>query len=135
MVRKSELKVFFPWERRKGVFGILGRARVRLIVGAVALVVLIVWIRAREEKAAAVRATRATMDGAYRSVTAYRADNAGQCPKDFGEVVTRGYAREVPVDAWGRALRLTCPGRRDVQSFEIASDGPDGIPGGLDRVE
>jgi general secretion pathway protein G len=135
MVRRSELKVFFPWERRKGVFGILGRARVRLVVGAIALVALIVWIRAREEKAAAVRATRATMDGVYRSVTAYRADNAGQCPKELAELVTKGYAREVPVDAWGRPLRLTCPGRRDAQSFEISSDGPDGIPGGLDRVE
>jgi general secretion pathway protein G len=135
MVRRNELKVFFPWERRKGVFGILGRARVRLVAAAVVVVLLIVWIRAREEKAAAVRATRATMDGAYRSVTAYRADNAGACPKDFAELVTKAYAREVPVDAWGRPLRLTCPGRRDPLSFEISSDGPDGVPGGLDRVE
>ncbi len=135
MVRRSELKVFFPWERRRGVFGVLGRARVRLVVAAVLAVLLIVWIRAREEKAAGVRATRATIDGAYRSVSAYRADHGGACPHELAELVTGGYARDVPVDAWGRSLRLTCPGRRDPQGFEISSDGPDGIPGGLDRVE
>ena len=135
MVRRGELKVFFPWERRKGVFGVLGRARVRLVVAAALAVLLVVWIHAREEKAAAVRATRATLDGAYRSVAAFRADTSGACPKELADLVTRGYAREVPIDAWGRPLRLTCPGRRDPQSFEISSDGPDGVPGGLDRVE
>ncbi|HEY8074760.1 MAG TPA: type II secretion system protein GspG [Labilithrix sp.] len=135
MARRNELKVFFPWERRKGLFGLLGRARVKIVALAIGAVVLVVWIHAREEKAAAVRATRATMDGAYRAVESYRADNAGQCPRELGDLVVRGYAREVPVDAWGRPLRLVCPGRRDAQSFEISSDGPDGIPGGLDRVE
>jgi general secretion pathway protein G len=134
MVRR-ESRVFFPWERRRGLFGALGRARVRLVAGAVVVVVLVVWIRAREERAAGVRATRATIDGALRAVSAYRADHQGACPKDLGELVAGGYAREVPIDAWGRPLRLTCPGRRDAKSFEISSDGPDGEPGGLDRVE
>jgi general secretion pathway protein G len=129
------LKVFFPWERRKGLFGVLGRARVRLIAAAIVVLLGIFWIRGREEKAAGVRATRAAMDGAYRAVSAYRADHASACPKDLGDLVAAGYARDVPIDAWGRPLRLTCPGRRDPQAFEISSDGPDGIPGGLDRVE
>lgn len=128
-------RVFFPWERRKGLFGILGRARVRLVLGAVALLAFILWIRGREEHAAGVRATRATITSAHQLVAAYRADHGGSCPKELGELVTGGYAREVPVDAWGRPLRLTCPGRRDPQGFEISSDGPDGDPGGLDRVE
>jgi general secretion pathway protein G len=135
MARRGELRVFFPWERRKGLFGVLSRARVRLVVAVIGAVLLVVWIHAREEKAAAVRATRATMDGVYRAVASFRADNGGACPRELGELVSRGYAREVPVDAWGRPLRLTCPGRRDPQGFEISSDGPDGLPGGLDRVE
>lgn len=135
MARRSELKVFFPWERRRGLFGVLGRARVRLVLGAAAIVAVIVWIHGREERAAGVRATRATIDGAYRSVGAYRADHSGACPKELSELVTAGYTRDLPIDAWGRALRLTCPGRRDPQGFEISSDGPDGVPGGLDRVE
>lgn len=128
-------RVFFPWERRRGVFGLLGRARVRLVVAGALALALIFWIRAREERAAGVRATRATLTTAYDAVTAYRADHGTACPKELGELVPGGYAAEVPIDAWGRPLRLTCPGRRDPRGFDLASDGPDGIPFGLDRVE
>jgi general secretion pathway protein G len=51
------------------------------------------------------------------------------------QLVSEGYLAEVPLDAWGRVLRLTCPGRKDPQAFDVSSDGPDGEPGGLDRVE
>jgi general secretion pathway protein G len=135
MKRRGESRVFFPWERRRGLFGVLGRARVRLVAAAVILIALVVWIRGREEHAAGVRATRASISTMFRAVMSYRADHGGACPKELAELVTGGYARDVPVDAWGRPLRLTCPGRRDPRSFEITSDGPDGIPGGLDRVE
>ena len=57
MARARVSKVFFPWERRRGVFGVLGRARVRLVAAAVVGLVLVIWIRAREERAAGVRAT------------------------------------------------------------------------------
>ncbi|HEX7603074.1 MAG TPA: type II secretion system protein GspG [Polyangiaceae bacterium] len=46
-----------------------------------------------------------------------------------------GILRDVPVDAWGHPLRITCPGRLDPKGFDVSSDGPDGLPGGLDRVE
>ncbi len=133
--RPRESKVFFPWERRRGLFGVLGRARVRLVAAVVVALVVIVWIRAREERAAGVRSTRATITTAGDSVSAYRADHGGACPKEWSDLVTGGYAREVPSDAWGRPLRLTCPGRRDPKGFDLASDGPDGIAYGLDRVE
>jgi general secretion pathway protein G len=128
-------KVFFPWERRRGLFGVIGRARTRIVVGTAALVIAILWIHGREERAAGIRATRASITTMYRAVAAYRADHSGTCPKELGELVVGGYSRDVPLDAWGRALRLTCPGRRDPLGFEISSDGPDGIAGGLDRVE
>lgn len=127
--------MFFPWERRRGLFGVLGRARVRIVVGVVTLLVVVVWIRGREERAASIRATRASITTMYRAISAYRADHSGSCPKELGELVASGYSRDIPVDAWGRPLRLTCPGRRDPQGFDISSDGPDGIAGGLDRVE
>lgn len=135
MARRGEYKVFFPWERRRGALGALGRARVKLVLLVILALVLIVWVRGREERAAGVRATRARITTAQRAVAAYRADHAGACPRELGELVSGGYARDVPVDAWGRPLRLTCPGRRDPQGFEVTSDGPDGVPGGLDRVE
>jgi len=135
MARTSESKVFFPWERRRGALGVLGRARVKLVLAGIVALLLVVWIRDREERAAGVRATRARITTAQRAVAAFRADHAGTCPRELGELVASGYARDVPVDAWGRPLRLTCPGRRDPSGFEVTSDGPDGVPGGLDRME
>jgi len=132
---RTEPRVFFPWERKRGFLGALARARVRQVLVVVAVVAFIVVLRRREESAAAVRATRATITSAGRAVTAYRADHAGQCPKSLADVVAAGYARDVPVDAWGRQLRFVCPGRRDPLGFDLSSDGPDGIAGGLDRVE
>lgn len=133
--RRRQSRVFFPWERRRGLFGALGRARVRLVAVAVCLLALVIWIRAREEKAAGVRATRAAIDNGYRAIWAFRADHGGGCPKEMGELLSGGYVRDLPIDAWGRSLRLTCPGRKDPKGFELSSDGPDGVPGGLDRVE
>jgi general secretion pathway protein G len=133
--RSRVSKVFFPWERRRGLFGVLGRARVRLVAAVVIGLVVVVSIRAREERAAGVRSTRATITQAQLAVAAFRADHAGGCPKELNELVVGGYARDVPIDAWGRPLRLTCPGRRDPHGFDLVSDGPDGVPYGLDRVE
>ncbi len=132
---RSEPRVFFPWERKRGFLGALARARVRQVLVVLAIVAVIVLLRRREEHAAAVRATRATITTAGRAVEMYRADHAGQCPKTLADVVAAGYSREMPLDAWGRPLRLLCPGRRDTLGFDLTSDGPDGIAGGLDRVE
>jgi general secretion pathway protein G len=38
-------------------------------------------------------------------------------------------------DAWGRPFRLVCPSRREGVAYDLSSDGPDGEPGGLDRIE
>src|SRR5258708_37315771 len=97
---RSEPRVFFPWERKRGFLGALARARVRQVLVVLAVVALVVLLRRREENAAAIRATRATITTAGRAVTAYRADHTGQCPKSFMDVVAGRYARELPVDAW-----------------------------------
>jgi general secretion pathway protein G len=128
-------RVFFPWERRRGAIGVLGRARTRLVVAALLVIAFVVIVRRREEKLASIRATRATIDLADRSIGSFRADHGGACPRELGELVAGGYARDVPLDAWGRPLRLACPGLRDPRGFDVYSDGPDGLPGGLDRIE
>ena len=135
MARKRQSRVFFPWERKRGLLGFVGRARARLVLGVLVVVTLIVVVRRREEHLAAVRATRAAITTTITAVAAYRADHAGRCPERLGELVAGGYARDVPVDAWGHTLRVDCPGRRDPAGFDVTSDGPDGEPGGLDRVE
>jgi general secretion pathway protein G len=136
MARRARVPgVFFPWERRRGFFGAIGRARARLLVGGLLLLSLLWFVHRREENAAAVRATRATLTTAWQAVARYRADHSGGCPKTTGELLAGGYVRELPVDAWGRPLRLVCPGRKDPLGFDLSSDGPDGLPGSIDRLE
>jgi len=134
-VARAQTRVFFPWERKRGVLGLVGRARARLVLWTLLGVALVVVVQTRERREADLRATRASIGVAERAVAAYRADHGGACPKELRELVGGGYARDVPEDAWGRPLRLSCPGRRDPAGFDLESDGPDGLPGGLDRVQ
>ena len=135
MSRTRSSKVFFPWEQRRGLLGIASRARLRLLVLIALVLLFVVWIRSREEHAAGVRSTRATITTASNAVLDYRADHAGKCPQNTEDLVRGGYLHDEPLDAWGHSLRLTCPGRRDAAGFDLESDGPDGISGGLDRVD
>ena len=128
-------RVFFPWEKPKGLLGALGRARTRQVLVGAAILTVAVLVYRREERAAAVRATRASLTTTARALYTYRADHAGACPKEIAQLRELGYVHETPTDAWGRPLRLTCPGRKDPVGFDLSSDGPDGVPGGLDRVE
>jgi general secretion pathway protein G len=133
--KRTEPRVFFPWEKRRGVRALVGRGRVRqVLVGAVVLAALVLLYR-RERHTADVRATRAEIGTASDAVALWRADHDRRCPGSLADLVSGGYLHEVPRDAWGHPLRVTCPGRRDTLGFDVTSDGPDGEPGGLDRVE
>jgi len=133
--KRIQRSVFFPWERRAGLLGALRRARTRAVLWVVLALLVVVLVRRREEHQAAVRATRATIGDARHALVAWRADHEGACPRDLAEVGHGGYMHNTPIDAWGRPLRVQCPGRKDPKGFEVWSDGPDGVPGGLDRVE
>lgn len=126
--------VFLPWDRRP--IWLLGRRglplRVLLVVGL--LLALVSWLRGREEHKAAVRATRASITTAHRATAMFRADHQGQCPRGAEDLAAAGYLRDVPLDAWGRPLRIVCSGLGDGVDVSISSDGPDGEPEGLDRV-
>ena len=133
--KRARKGVFFPWEKRAGVLGDIGRTRLRWVLLALTVLGFLLFVRHREEHAAAVRSTRATITTAGQAMSVYRASHAGACPKELGALVADGILRDVPVDAWGHPLRITCPGRLDPRGFDISSDGPDGLPGGLDRVD
>jgi general secretion pathway protein G len=133
--RSAEPLVFFPWEKRRGFMGAFGRRRLRVFLGVVACAAVVVTIYENGERAASVRATRAAITTVGRAIDAYRADHAGACPRRLADLAGLGYMRGDPVDAWGRPLRLVCPGRRDPLGYDLSSDGPDGLPGGLDEVE
>jgi general secretion pathway protein G len=131
----TERRIFFPWESRGGLWRRLRLGRVRPLVLAALLVAFLVTVAVRERSRAGVRQTRATLLDVRAALDSYMADHDGGCPENLGGVVGYGSFGTPPADAWGRPLRLVCPGRREGQRYELSSDGPDGKPGGLDRIE
>jgi len=99
------------------------------------MIALLLVLGARERRLVGIRSTRATIGLVASAVEAYRADHDRQCPPTLEALKVRSYLAVDPTDAWGRPLRLVCPGRRDPQGYELMSDGPDREMGGLDRVE
>jgi general secretion pathway protein G len=133
--RPREQTIFFPWERGGGIFRKSGLARARPFAAGILMMLLLLLLGARERKKTGVRATRATLGVVHVAVAGYRADHERRCPPTLEQLKKEGYLAIDPVDAWGHALRLTCPGRKDPEGYDLMSDGPDGEMGGLDRVE
>jgi general secretion pathway protein G len=133
--RPREQTIFFPWERGGGFFRKSGFTRARPFAAAIAMMLLLLLLGARERRKTGIRATRATLGVVHAAVATYRADHERRCPASLAALKKEGYLAIDPVDAWGHPLRLTCPGRKDPEGYDLMSDGPDGEMGGLDRVE
>ena len=132
--RPREQTIFFPWERRGGMVR-LHWVRAKPLLAGLGMIVLLLWLGARERTRTGIRSTRATLQVVHQGVTAYRADHEGKCPPSLDELSRAGYLPLDPVDAWGRPLQLTCPGRRDPEGFDLVSLGPSGDRKELDRIE
>ena len=133
--RGTEQRIFFPWENRDGLLRRFRTGRVRPFLIALSVVGFVLLVGVRERRRAGVRQTRATLLDARVAVDSYMAGHDGGCPETLAEVATatgfeRGFA-----DAWGRPLRFTCPSHREGLAYDLTSDGPDGKPGGLDRIQ
>jgi general secretion pathway protein G len=133
--KRDEPRVFFPWERRRGVRSLFMRARGRQALLVVCVMGGFWLLSSLERRATRERATRAEITNTMNAVSAWRADHERGCPGSLSDLVAGGYLSELPRDAWGRLLRVSCPGRKDVRGFDVSSDGADGEPRGLDRVE
>ena len=70
--RTESRRVFFPWERKTGALGVLGRARVGLVLAVVGALAFIALVRGREERLASIRATRASIGVASRAVSSWQ---------------------------------------------------------------
>ena|SRR5690242_13277450 len=127
--------IYLPWERRGGFTRRLGLARIRPFLVVLVAVSVVVLVGVRERQRTGERSTRAALLVVRRALDAYRADHDGKCPKQLEELESGHYLKELPDDAWGRPLRLACPSRREGVAYDLSSDGPDGEPGGLDRIE
>src|SRR3954468_9950802 len=132
--RPREQTIFFPWERGGGFFRRRG-SRVGPVAAARGMIVLLLVLGARERRLVGIRSTRATIGLVASAVDAYRADHERRGPATLDALKVESYLAADPKDAWGRPIRLVCPGRRDPQGYELMSDGPDREMGGLDRVE
>jgi general secretion pathway protein G len=113
----------------------LGISQARPVAAAVAMILLLLLLGARERRLVGIRSTRATLALVHAGVDAYRADHERKCPPSLEVLKGSGYLAIDPVDAWGSTFRLVCPGRKDPAGYELMSDGPDREMGGLDRVE
>lgn len=133
--RPRETTIWFPWERGKSFFGRRGVARAKPFAAAIAMMLVLVLLGARERRRTGIRSTRATLGIVAAAVDAYRADHEKKCPERIDLLKQEGYLAIDPKDAWGRPLRLVCPGRKNPDGYDLMSDGPDGQIGGLDRVE
>ena len=133
--RLGEQTIFFPWERGGGFWRGRGISRARPFALALGMAALLLVLGARERRLSGIRGTRATLGVVRASIDAYRADHERRCPPTLALLKAEGYLYGDPVDAWGRPLRLSCPGHQDPAGYDLISDGPDGVMGGLDRVE
>jgi hypothetical protein len=133
--RTRSPSIFSPWEGRGGLRRLLGGGRVRPVVAVMLVLGFVLLVASRERRQAGIRQTRSTLLGVRSAVDAYMAENAGACPSSLSDVLDFGSFKQVPLDAWGNPLRLVCPARREGERYELLSDGPDGRPGGLDRIE
>ena len=132
---RGEPRIFFPWETRGGVVRRLGLDRARpFLLGLFALGFVVV-IGVREHRITGERQTRAILGVVGDAVDRWMAEHEGTCPANLAQVAEWANLKQAPRDAWGRPLRLSCPGRREGSRYELSSDGADGQPGGLDRIE
>lgn len=133
--RPREQTIFFPWERKASLLGGRGVARAKPFAAALIMIVVLIALGARERRRTGLRSTRATLGVVSAAIDAYRADHDKKCPERVELLKTDGYLAIDPVDAWGRPFRLVCPGRKNPDGYDLMSDGPDGLIGGLSRVE
>ena len=134
-LRTSDERIFFPWESGPGALRWFGMRRIQRVVLAVAIVSCLVAIASRERRRAGIRQTQATLLDVRRAMNVYLADHEGNCPPSLAALHDSGILKVGSRDAWGRPLRLICPASREGLPYELLSDGPDGEPGGLDRIE
>jgi general secretion pathway protein G len=130
--------IFFPWESQGGWRRFLAIAHLGPAIILISIVLFVWTVAERERHALAERRTLVALSEVKRAVLRYVVDHNGQCPESLGLVVSQVGHREsgeVPRDGWGHPLRIVCSPSVSDQDYVIMSDGPDGEPGGLDRIE
>lgn len=134
----KDRSIVIPWERR----GFWRELRIGRWLGRLTLVCALVfaiwgtWRRA--DVAERTRVTRTTITRIRHAVLAFKAD-FGKCPDGIHDLVAprdhEPYLRDVPRDGWGRDFDFRCPGRKEPDTADIRSRGPDGTWFGRDEID
>ena len=129
--RRASGNVTLPWEPRTGLIrDVLSGRRIRLVPIALLVLLLFYGIVVSALQREAIADTRDTIDTVHRAIAHFRAD-MGRCPSSMHELVHpprtgAHYLEEAPIDAWGHALWVRCPGRYDSDGDDVLSAGPSG---------
>ena len=108
---RSEPRVFFPWERRRGLRSLFGRARARqalLVVGGVVGVLDAARASSARPPTCGRRAPRSRARS--RGHRAWRADHDRACPASLADLVAAGYLSELSARRVGAAAACELPG-------------------------
>ncbi len=123
--------VALPWERRGAwVRQLLAGRRWKVILILAAILAVLALVGNAAEQRRRARETRATIGEIKRAVASFRAD-FGRCPHSLYELMHpprsgERYLRATPVDGWGHAFHVRCPGRYDPDGVDVVSAGPSG---------
>ncbi|MBX3270700.1 MAG: type II secretion system protein GspG [Sandaracinaceae bacterium] len=129
--RRRRPSIALPWERQGAwLRTLLAGRRWRLALVAAVIVAAVVSMASAADERQRTRETRAAIAEIKRSIATFRAD-FGRCPQSLHELLhppesRRRYLRHVPVDGWGRAFWVECPGRYDPDDADVVSAGPSG---------
>lgn len=133
--RGGKERIFFPWEHRGGLLRRLGLDRVRPFLAVALALGFTVLLGVRERRQSGIRYTRTVLLNYRGAIDAYRAANDGKCPPSLAALKTKENLKVEGRDAWGRPLRFVCPAPEGELGYLLSSDGEDGLPAGLDRIE
>jgi len=128
-------RIFFPWESQGGWRRFLALAHLGPLLGLLVAVLFLWTLTRREREHSAERRTLVALSRVKSAVVRYVVDHDGACPERLELVQPLTGKPTLPVDGWGRQLRIVCNPSISDQDYVVMSDGPDGYPGGLDRIE
>ena len=129
--REKTRQVTLPWEPRVGlVRDLLSGRRIRLVPVALAVLAALGFVANHAIEQRDLDRTRDVIDRTHRAIAHFRAD-MGRCPSTIRELVHpprsgARYLQAEPLDAWGHALWVRCPGRYDPDGEDVVSAGPSG---------
>ena len=138
--RQRERSIYFPWERKGLLRSLqLPRRRATAWMGLVVIALFLYWSHGLAHSKKMIRITRAALARTRTAVDIYRSDHDGSCPPTLAQLTPSGnrafYLPAIPTDGWQRPLRYRCPSEVPTRAYDLLSDGPDGEPYGLDRIE